>query len=284
MPSRPDFPHSFGWLPDLPDSRDYTITHPKIAPLLKSPSSVPSSVDLRPFCTPVFDQGNLGSCTANAAAGMLEYHNKRSFGKETPVSRLFIYKATRDLMQAKGDSGAYIRTAMGSLALCGAPPEKYWGYLEDKLDDAPPAFCYSYASNYQALTYFRLDEKTVGIPSKEKDATLAEIRSTLASSLPVMFGFRVYESIKGATADGRIPYPARSESVLGGHAVLAVGYDDEMKIGETVGAFLIRNSWGEGWGEKGYGWLPYEYLLGGLAEDWWCLVKAEWVDAGEFGV
>ena len=283
-----DFPYKFGWLPDLPDSRDYTKDSPKISPLLKTPSSVPSSVDLRPFCTPVFDQGQIGSCTANAAAGMLEYHNKRSFGKETPLSRLFIYKATRDLMQSEGDSGAYIRTAMGSLALCGAPPEKYWAYIEGMLDSAPPAFCYAYASNYQALQYFRLDEKAVGIPSKEKGATLAEIKGTLASSLPVMFGFRVYESIKGATADGRIPYPARGESLLGGHAVLAVGYDDSMRIGtgdnEKVGAFLIRNSWGEGWGEKGYGWLPYEYLLGGLAEDFWCLVKAEWTDAGEFGV
>jgi len=98
----------------------------------------------------------------------------------------------------------------------------------------------------------------------------------------------VFESIKGAGATGKIPSPARGESVLGGHAVLAVGYDDSLPIGsgdnEKVGAFLIRNSWGESWGERGYGWLPYEYVLGGLAEDWWCLVKAEWIDTGQFGV
>ena len=253
----PDFSHSFGWLPDLPDSRDYTSSHPKIAPLLaKKPSSVPSSVDLRPFCPPVYDQGNMGSCTANAAAGLLAYHNKRAYGKDTPPSRLFIYKGTRDLMMTKGDSGAYIRTTMGELALFGAPPEKYWPYKEGMLDAVPPAFCYSYASNYQALSYFRLDEKAVGIPSKNREDTLLEIKETLASSLPVMFGFTVYESIKGASEDGRIPYPVRGEPILGGHAVLAVGYDDGVRIGECEGAFLIRNSWGEGWGEKGYGWLP----------------------------
>lgn len=280
------FPYSFGWLPDLPDSRDYTKDTPQVAKLLKSPSktaSLPSKTDLRAFCPPIFDQGNIGSCTANAAAALLAYHNKRSFGKDTPLSRLFIYKATRDLMISKSDSGAYIRTTMGALALFGCPPEKYWGYSED-IDQPPPAFCYSYASNYQALSYFRLDEKAAGIPAKEKDATLLEIKQTLASNLPVMFGFTVYESIKDATKDGKIPYPKRGESILGGHAVLAVGYDDTLTIGDKVGAFLIRNSWGGAWGEKGYGWLPYEYVLSGLAQDWWCLVKAEWIDVGGFGI
>ena len=301
------FPYSFGWLPDLPDSRDYTKDTPTVAKLLKTPklTSLPSKTDLREWCPPIFDQGNIGSCTANAAAALLAYHNKRAFGKDTPLSRLFIYKATRDLMMEKGDSGAYIRTTMGSLALFGSPPEKYWSYAlggtnashdppkgspptgYPGIDDAPPAFCYSYASNYQALSYFRLDEKAAGIPSKNKDSTLLEIKQTLASSLPVMFGFQVFESIKGAV-DGKIPYPKRGESILGGHAVLAVGYDDSLSIGsgdnEKVGAFLIRNSWGESWGDRGYGWLPYEYVLGGLAEDWWCFVKAEWMDTEGFDV
>jgi len=185
-------------------------------------------------------------------------------------------------MQSRGDSGAYIRTTMGALALFGAPPEKYWGY-DENIDGAPPAFCYSYALNYQAISYFRLDERALGIPSKSKESTLAEIKQTLAQGLPIMFGFQVYESIERAN-DGKIPFPSESERVVGGHAVLCVGYDDALEIGKYVGAFLIRNSWGEGWGEKGYGWLPYEYLFSGLAQDWWCLVKAEWVETGEFGV
>ena len=164
------------------------------------------------------------------------------------------------------------------------PPERYWEYSSG-IDASPPAFCYAYAANYQALSYFRIDERAIGIPAKSKDAALLETRQTLASFLPVMFGFTAYRSIQGCEG-GRIPFPERGEPVLGGHAVLAVGYDDTMTIGsgdnEKTGAFLIRNSWGEEWGERGYGWLPYEYLLAGLAQDFWCLIKAEWIDTSGF--
>lgn len=183
---------------------------------------------------------------------------------------------------------------MGSLSLFGAPPEKYWGYTEG-IDQSPPAFCYSFASNYQALSYFRADTKNANTntkdgslpaPAAQVDA-LTSIKETIARGLPFMFGFTVYDSIRSAVG-GKIPFPSAGEKVLGGHAILAVGYYDGMKIGsgnlETTGAFLIRNSWGVGWGEAGYGWLPYEYLLSGIAQDWWCLVKAEWVDVSQFGV
>jgi C1A family cysteine protease len=105
-----------------------------------------------------------------------------------------------------------------------------------------------------------------------------------------MFGFSVYSSIDQAGKTGKIPFPVKGEKLLGGHAVMAVGYDDRMKIQnespggpETTGAVLIRNSWGTKWGDRGYGWLPYEYVLRELALDWWSLVKAEWIDTGEFG-
>jgi C1A family cysteine protease len=106
-----------------------------------------------------------------------------------------------------------------------------------------------------------------------------------------MFGFTVYSSISQADTTGKIPFPVKREKILGGHAIVAVGYDENMKIKntnpggvETKGALLIRNSWGTNWGEKGYGWLPYDYVLKELAVDWWSSLKNEWVDTGVFGL
>ena len=262
----------FGWIPDYPDVRDYTR---KTVALPKA--SAPLKVDLRKYCSPIVNQGELGSCTANAASGIVEYYQKKASGSYSPVSRLFIYKATRNLMIMKGDTGAYIRTTMGVLALFGAPPEKYWEYEIKDFDVEPPQFCYSFAQNYQALKYFRLDEQ-----GKTENEILAGIKETLAGGLPAMFGFTVYSSINEAK-EGKIPFPKPGEHVLGGHAVMAAGYDDEMEIGESKGAFIIRNSWGEEWGDNGYGYLPYDYVLNGLALDWWALINAEWVDTTVFG-
>jgi len=266
----------FGWLPDLPDMRDYTRAHEEVSTLIKIPKKLPSKIDLKKYCSPIANQGRMGSCTAHAASGMVEYFQRKTFGKHASVSRSFIYKTTRNLMGVSGDTGAYIRSTMGALALFGSPPEKYWEYDEKMLDSEPPSFCYAYASNYQAIKYFRLDEKG----SKEEE-TLKRVKENLSTSLPVMFGFTVYDSIRDAQ-DGKIPFPEKGERVLGGHAVLAVGYDDKMKIGKEKGAFTIRNSWGKEWGDKGYGYLPYKYLLEGLALDWWSMVNAEWVDAEAF--
>ncbi len=267
----------FGWIPDYPDARDYTRNTEGISLLLKE-SPKTAKVDLRDYCSPIVNQGNIGSCTANAASGILEYFQKRSCGAYSPVSRMFIYKATRNLMKKTGDTGAYIRTTMGALALFGAPPEKYWEYVEGKYDLEPLPFCYSFAQNYQALSYFRLDEQG----KAEKDVLLG-IKETLSGGIPAMFGFTVYSSIRESIG-GKIPYPGKGDSVLGGHAVVAVGYDDSLKIGSCTGAFIIRNSWGAEWGDKGYGYLPYDYVLNGLALDWWALIKAEWVDVQKFGV
>ncbi|AEG18366.1 C1 family peptidase [Methanobacterium paludis] len=279
---------NFGWLPDYPDIRDYTVDHENIKPMLekvgvsKTVSDLPESVDLSQWCSPVEDQGQLGSCTANAGVGIVEYYERKAFGKHLDASRLFLYKTTRNMMKEEGDTGAFLRTTMGALALFGVPPEEYYPYKIKEFDEEPPAFCYAFAQNYQALEYVRLDP-----PNTTADELLGRIKTNLAAGLPSIFGFTVYSSISQAEK-GKIPYPCKGEKVEGGHAVMAAGFDDNKKIknpscnGETTGALLIRNSWGKDWGDKGYGWLPYEYVLNGIAEDWWTLLKGEWIDTGEF--
>jgi C1A family cysteine protease len=291
-------PTGMGWLPDRPDVRDLTHESTEIKDLLASSGSktlqalatasketadVPASVDLREWFSPVEDQEQIGSCTANAACGMVEYYQSRTFGKYVDMSRLFVYKVTRQYLGLVGDTGAYLRSVMGALALFGSPPEKYWPYDTAKFEDDPPAFCFAFAQNYQALTYFRLDPA-----SQSGEQTLAVVKNHLAAGVPAIFGFTVYATIRKPKKAGDIPFPAKNETTLGGHAIVAVGYDDSRQVQNPTdgkvqtGAFLIRNSWGTTWGEEGYGWLPYEYVRQGLAEDWWSMSSAEWVETAAF--
>ena len=280
-----------GWIPDYPDFRDYTEKTDEVKSILSSPRGVskakglPVAIDLREWCSPIEDQGSIGSCTAHAGAGVIEYYERKSFKRHIDTSRLFLYKVTRNLMKMKGDTGAYLRSTMGAMVLFGVPPEDYWPYadVEKRFDLEPPTFCYAYAQNYQTIKYYRHDP-----PGTKADGVLQEVKVSLSKGHPAMFGFTVYNSMEQAESTGRIPFPSPKEKIEGGHAIVAVGYDDKMKIKnkygkvETTGALLIRNSWGKQWGEKGYGWLPYEYVLKGLAEDFWSVLKKEWVDTGEF--
>jgi len=296
-----------GWLPPLPDLRDYTDEHPEVkkmaqrlgAPrLLKemkgSPRTLgapgaPATVDLRGNCSPIEDQGHPGSCTAHAAVGVVEYFERAAFGKHIDGSRLFVYKTTRDLLQVTGDTGAWLRNTMGALVLCGIAPEKYWPYTDatPDFDKEPPSFVYAVADNYETIRYFSHDPLGANVPGNE---ILASVKTYLVAKIPSMFGFWGFLSFDSSDVKGGIPYPCPGEKAVWGHAIVAVGFDDGKKIKNTqcgkvtTGALLIRNSWGVGWGDAGYGWLPYDYVLNRLALDFWSLLSMGWVDTGKFGI
>lgn len=278
--------YGMGWQRDLPDYRDYTAEMDAIKAILDQSlaygralsTKAMGKVDLRAFCSPIEDQLSLGSCTAHAAIGMVEYYQRRTKGEYLDGSRLFLYKVTRNLLEWSGDTGAYLRTTMRALVLFGIPPERYWQYRIKEYEKEPPPFCYAFAQSYRAIRYFRLDP-----PGCKPAEVLNQVKQFLKAGLPSMFGFSVYTSMPPVgDGKGEIRYPIEGDSLLGGHAVLAVGFDDNKKIGPEKGALLIRNSWGEQWGEGGYGWLPYKYVLTGLAVDFWSMVEAGFVSSKLF--
>ena len=247
-------PGRFGWIPDLPDQRDHMFA---AAPAVLT--ALPAAIDLRPQCPKeVYDQGQLGSCTGNAIAGAIEFDEIKQKAADifTP-SRLFIYYNERVIEgTVNSDSGAQIRDGIKTVAKQGACHEQIWPYDITKFRAKPSKAAYTDGAKHTAVQYQRLIQ------------SLTEMKGCLAAGYPFVFGFTVYESFESATVakTGIVPYPSSGEKVLGGHAVLAVGYDDASQ------RFIVRNSWGAGWGMKGYFTIPYSYLTNNnLADDFWTI-------------
>jgi C1A family cysteine protease len=247
----------YGWNRDLPDGRDYMYAAP-----LEVLAKLPSKVDLSDKCPEVYDQGQLGSCTANAIGAALEFDQMKQ-GKKHPFapSRLFIYYNERAIEgTVASDSGAMIRDGVKSVNQLGAPPETDWPYVIEKFRNRPPKKAFTAALKNQAILYQRLTQAE------------SQLKGCLASGFPFVFGFVVYESFESpkVAKTGDAPMPRAGEAQLGGHAVLAVGYDERRQ------RFLIRNSWGPDWGKKGYFTLPYPYMLQAtLSSDFWTIRSVE---------
>ena len=240
----------FGWIPDRPDHRDYRYAAP--GPMLKA---LPKKIDFRNQCPHVYDQGQLGSCTANAIAGAIEFDRLKQGLDDFTPSRLFIYYNERALEHTvSSDSGAAIRDGVKSVASKGDCPESEWPYDVAGFKVKPSPKCYKDALKYKVLSYQRIDHN------------LTQMKGCVAEGYPFVFGISVYANFPMQTKTGSIPMPGNAENTNEGHAMMVVGYDDSKRV------FFVRNSWGTGWGAKGYGTIPYEYLLNpDLSDDFWTI-------------
>ena len=236
----------FGWHPDLPDYRDQPFS-PKAEPLTK--------VDLRPLDTPIYNQGALGSCTANAIAAHLDFNRKKEGKSIIKPSRLFIYYNERLAENTvESDAGASIRDSVKEVKNRGAVPEEQWPYDISQFAVQPPEDLYQEAVRLEDISYLRLSQD------------LASFRSCLSEGYPFVGGITIYSSFPMQSTDGTVEMPNLTDTVMGGHALMFIGYDDSKQH------FIVRNSWGDEWGDHGYFYLPYGYLINPhLARDFWSL-------------
>lgn len=244
---------NYGWRPDLPDHRDLLY-----AKVMRAKAVLPAKVDLCTLCSAVEDQEELGSCTANALAGALEFLEWKAKAPFVDFSRLFVYYNERAIEgTVNSDSGAMLRDGIKTLAKQGVCSETAWPYVIASFTKKPGTACYKEASGHTISSYHRLN-------------TVDEMRACLADGYPFVFGFTVYDAFETAAVDksGVLNLPKAKERPLGGHAVMAVGYDDKAR------RFTVRNSWGPHWGMEGYFTIPYAYLADrNLSDDFWTVRK-----------
>lgn len=242
--------HRLNWRPDLPDHRDHLFAAHHVVNV----AALPPSVDLRPKCPPVVDQGELGSCTANALVGALGFLHGGPAA--IPASRLFVYYGERVIEgDVKQDAGAEIRDGVKVLNKLGAPAEALWPYAPAKFAKRPPAKAFTAAKKQTVSSYQRITSHD-------------ERMQCLADGFPFVLGFSCFASIDSdeVAKTGVLPMPGPKDKVIGGHAVVAVGYD------RNAQTYLIRNSWGSDWALGGYFTMPFAYVDDTLlSDDHWTL-------------
>jgi C1A family cysteine protease len=244
----------FGWIPDKPDIRDNWYHSFKSVKRRRTDKIV----DLRRFCPPIEDQGDLGACTAFAISGILGYNRRQQGIEDFEPSHLFIYFNERKREGTTGvDAGASIRTGIKSVSWEGYCRESLWPYRPHYFNFTPPDQCYKEAKRYKALMYYRLDNKRLDI-----------LRSCIDNQECFVFGASIYDSFYDAdTNGGFVPMPQPTENNNGGHAMMVCGYDDFKKV------FIVRNSWGDKLADKGYYYIPYDYITNEeLCDDFWSII------------
>lgn len=255
-------PRKYAWIKQKSDNRDFKFSNYAAEKNLQL-ENLPKKVNNMAYCSKVEDQGSLGSCTAQAWCSLLEYNqNKMNIGSGFhDESRLFVYFSERELDgNINIDCGSTLRSGAKAIAKYGCCPESMWPYNIQRFQERPPIECYDMAKKSIIHNYYSL-------------TNLQEMKACLAAGQCFVFGFMVYDYFESPQMAkyARLRFPKSNEQCRGGHAVMAVGYNDLSKT------FLIRNSWGERWGKKGYFWMPYSYITNpNLADDFWTLVTSEY--------
>jgi C1A family cysteine protease len=271
----------FGWQPDLGDHRDFLVEQQHVRALLRrlkmrtrGANKLPEMVDWREFCGPIADQGNLPISTANAVVALVQQFERRATGRLLRPSSLFAHWTAGRLENNLASPARSLRSVFKAIVRCGIPPEQHWPNDGHGLDSEPDSLAFSFQREYRNLRYIRL-----GGGEATGQQVVDQLRSFLAAGFTIACGFPVCTTLSG---DAPIPFPTAADSIVGGQAVCAVGYNDKLRIRSDRGALLVRASWGVGWGDKGFGWLPYSYVKSRLATDVWTIVKPAWLRSGEF--
>lgn len=271
-------PRQNGWCRDLPGHQDLTIGRPPVRRLLakipRRSSAPPEQIDWREYCPPVSHQGPYPTGSASASIAMVQYFEKRATGRSLTPSRMFVHYVACRLAGAEINQPISLRNTLKSMIRFGIPPEMHWPYDERQWLQIPDGFLYGFTEYLTGCRYLRLDRH-----DEPTEKRLHRVKSFVAAGFGVVFGLTLPEQM-GDEAD--IFYPSRYDRSGVSQAMLCVGYDDRRRIRSEKGALLVMNSWGEQWGEQGFGWLPYRYVTDLLAVDFWTLLKTKWLKSDEF--